>query len=309
MRRAKEQSVKGPGLVRFVSLILTCSTFPPAYAQIVVGGGRIDVVFESKDTGVPQSAILAWIGTAARAVTKYYGRYPVAHVAIYVRSVTGDKIESGTTFGTCDGGLIRIAVGRATSPAHFAADWLITHEMVHLAFPSVPDQHHWIEEGIATYIEPIARARIGQLSAEQVWSDLVRDLPKGLPQPGDQGLDFTHTWGRTYWGGALFCLLADIEVHRRTANGKGLNDALRGILEAGGSIAVDWDLERALRAGDSAIGVPVLQELYIQMRSAPHSVDLENLWRQLGIERRGDGIALSDEAPLASIRRAIIFGE
>jgi len=275
----------------------------------MIGGGRIDVAFESKETGVPQGTLFAWIETAARAVTKYYGRFPVAHVVVQVRSVTGDKIESGTTYGTHDGGLIRIAVGRGTPQAHFAADWLMTHEMVHLAFPSVADEHHWIEEGIATYIEPIARARIGQLSAEEVWSELVRDLPQGLPQPGDRGLDFTHTWGRTYWGGALFCLLADIEIHRRTANTKGLDSALRGILEAGGSLTVDWDLERALKAGDSATGVPVLEELYTQMRDAPHPVDLENLWRQLGVERRDNGVRLKDEAPLASVRRAIIYGE
>lgn len=41
----------------------------------------------------------------------------------------------------------------------------MTHEMVHLAFPSVPDQHHWIEEGLATYVEPIARARASEISA------------------------------------------------------------------------------------------------------------------------------------------------
>ena len=275
----------------------------------MIGGGRIDVAFESKETGVPRSALFAWIETAARAVTKYYGRFPLAHVVVQVRSVTGDKIESGTTYGTHDGGLIRIAVGRGTTQAHFVADWLMTHEMVHLAFPSVADEHHWIEEGIATYIEPIARARIGQLSAEEVWSELVRDLPQGLPQPGDRGLDFTHTWGRTYWGGALFCLLADIEIHRRTANTKGLDSALRGILEAGGSITVDWDLERALKAGDSATRVPVLEELYTQMRDAPHPADLENLWRQLGVERRDNRVTLKDEAPLASVRRAIIYGE
>src|SRR5260221_14765030 len=147
---------------------------------------------------------------------------------------------------------------------------MLTHEMVHLAFPSVDERHHWIEEGIATYVEPIARIHAGHLKAERMWFDLVRDMPQGLPQVGDRGLDRTHTWGRTYWGGALFCLLADVEIHRRTANAKGLADALRGILAAGGSISEDWDLQRALRTGDNATGVPVLQDLYAQMRSAPH---------------------------------------
>ena len=45
---------------------------------------------------------------------------------------------------------------------------MLTHEMVHLAFPSVDDKHHWIEEGIATYVEPIARIQAGNLKAEQM---------------------------------------------------------------------------------------------------------------------------------------------
>ena len=118
------------------------------------------------------------------------------------------------------GRAITIAVGRASSASDFAEDWVLTHEMVHLAFPSVPEEHHWIEEGSATYVEPIARARTGDLSPEKVWGDLVDGLPKGLPQAGDRGLDFTPTWGRTYWGGALFCLLADIEIRKRTETRK-----------------------------------------------------------------------------------------
>jgi len=34
--------------------------------------------------------------------------------------------------------------------------------------------------------------------------------------------------GPHYWGGALFCLQADLEVRKRTGNAKGLQDALRG---------------------------------------------------------------------------------
>jgi hypothetical protein len=53
--------------------------------------------------------------------------------------------------------------------------------MVHLAFPSVPQNHHWIEEGLATYVEPIARARGGNLTAEKIWVDMVEGMPQGLP--------------------------------------------------------------------------------------------------------------------------------
>jgi hypothetical protein len=181
--------------------------------------------------------------------------------------------------------------------------------MVHLAFPSVDEKHHWIEEGIATYVEPIGRIRAGHLTAEQMWFDLIRDMRQGLPQVGDRGLDHTHTWGRTYWGGALFCLLADVEFRRRTNNTKGLENALRGILDSGGDIRKEWNLEDAFRIGDRAVAVQVLQPLYARMKDKPVSVDLDSLWTQLGIQSDGAKVRYDDTASLAAIRRAITAGE
>jgi hypothetical protein len=178
--------------------------------------------------------------------------------------------------------------------------------MIHLAFPRVAREHHWIEEGLATYVEPLARFGIGQVSAEHVWHDLVRGLPHGLPKAGDQGLDHTPTWGRTYWGGALFCLLADIEIRQRTANQRGLQEALRAIVAAGGSMVVTWPLSKTFKIGDHAVGVPVLTELYERMSAAPVDVNLVALWQRLGVEAQGDTVIFHDDAPLATVRQAIM---
>jgi hypothetical protein len=171
------------------------------------------------------------------------------------------------------------------------------------------EDHHWIEEGIATYVEPIARVRANHMDVSEMWYELVRDLPQGLPAPGDKGLDHTHTWGRTYWGGALFCLLADVDIHRQTENRKGLDDALRGILEAGGNITQDWELQKALSIGDRATGVPVLTTLYDKMKDRPFDVNLDALWKELGVEQNGKGVLFTDSAPLAATRRAITYGQ
>jgi hypothetical protein len=180
--------------------------------------------------------------------------------------------------------------------------------MVHLTFPSVPDNHHWIEEGIATYVEPIARVRAKKFDANEMWFEVVRDMHQGLPQSGDQGLDHTHSWGRTYWGGALFCLLADVEIRKQTNNQKGLDDALRGVLFSGGDMRHDWPLESALEAGDRATGTTVLTTLYEKMKKDPYPVDLPALWQQLGIVQDGNTVRFLDSAPLAAIREAITYG-
>jgi hypothetical protein len=196
-------------------------------------------------------------------------------------------------------------VGRHATLEDLYKDWELTHEMVHFSFPSVEDRHHWIEEGIATYVEPIARASIGNLTAEQVWGEMLRDMPQGLPETGDRGLDYTHSWGRTYWGGALFCLMADIDIRKRTRNAKGLQDALRAINRAGGTIEAEWPLEHAFKIGDQATDGGTLMELYSKMASRPVGMDLAHLWDQLGVRRSGETIVLDDRAPWAAIRAGI----
>src|SRR4051812_19219573 len=106
--------------------------------------------------------------------------------------------------------------------------------------------------GAATYVEPVARARAGQLSAERVWAEFVRQMPNGLPGPKDRGLDYTSSWARTYWGGALFCLVADVEIRKRSDNRLGLQDALRAILENGGTLDHRWKFRKAWGSVDGA---------------------------------------------------------
>ena len=293
-----------PFIVAIIWLPFVSPTVAQSDAHLEIGGGKIEVNFASAPTEPLRPLLLDWVTSSARAVTVYYGQFPVSRLQLRVRFFDGRGVRGGRTTGW-DGASISIAVGRASTTSDFTGDWVLTHEMVHLAFPSVPEEHHWIEEGSATYIEPIARARTGDLTPEKVWGDLIDGLPQGLPGPGDRGLDFTPTWGRTYWGGALFCLLADIEIRKRTASKKGLEDALRAILKAGGTIESDWPLPRALEIGDRATGVPVLRELYDKMKASAAPVDLNALWRELGVERRNGKTEFNDGAPLAAIRKAI----
>ncbi len=270
---------------------------------LTLGGAAIHVRFGPGDFDLPRDELLGWISTAARAVTAYYGRFPVSSAVIEVKPAA-DKagVLGGVTYSAP--ARTQITLGQHTSARQLESDWTMTHELVHMAFPSVPRQHHWIEEGLATYVEPIARAQAGRLSVEKVWGDMVHDMPQGQPGPGDRGLDHTRNWGRTYWGGAMFCLLADVQFRERTRNHRGLQHALRGIL-AGGNINAEWTIERTLSVGDEAVGVPVLTELYEQMKDVPVEVDLASLWRRLGVSVAEGTVFFQANAPLAAVRAAI----
>lgn len=274
-------------------------------STLFVGGARIEVVINSGSPRLPLDDVLSWVKSAGESVRVYYGRFPISLVYVRIEPFHGRGIRNGMAFGAVDGGRIIIRVGSETSTAEFTSDWTLTHEMVHLAFPSVAEKHHWIEEGIATYVEPIARIRAGHLTPEKMWADLVWDMPQGLPQRGDRGLDRAHTWGRTYWGGAIFCLLADVDIRRQTNNTKGLEHALRAVLDAGGDIRHDWDLLQALTVGDRATGTTVLQSLYEEMKDTPMKADLDALWADLGVRFDGHEVRFDESARLAAIRRAI----
>jgi len=288
----------GPGM----STILRAADLP---VRLEIGETTIDVSFDSDQFDLERAALLDWVMQSARAAAAYFGRFPVTHARVRILPSQHGSISNGISFGN-PGARCRISVGRHATLADLNEDWELTHEMIHFGFPSVEERHHWIEEGVATYVEPIARAQVGRLTAQQVWGGMVDGMPHGLPAPGDQGLDNTHTWGRTYWGGAIFCLLADIEIRKRTGNAKSLQDALRAINRAGGTIEVDWPLGRAIEVGDKATQGKTLMELYSRMASKPASVDLPDLWKQLGVVRFNRHVTFDNRAPLASIRAGIL---
>jgi predicted metalloprotease with PDZ domain len=104
----------------------------------------------------------------------------------------------------------------------------------------------------------------------------------------------------------MFALMADVRIREQTHNRKGLQDALRGVLDAGGNINEDWEIERAFAVEDKTTGTTVLTDLYREMRDKPAPVDLAALWKKLGIQRKPDGSVVFDSnAPDAAIREAM----
>ncbi|HSZ84044.1 MAG TPA: hypothetical protein VLA14_17290 [Polyangia bacterium] len=244
-----------------------------------------------------------WVARAARAVATYYGRFPVAHALVAVVGKGGGV--HGKEMGGGGGASVLLEIAPGADLAAPSIEWEATHEMIHLAVPNMDRPHTWLTEGLATYVEPIARAQSGDVPASRVWRDALAGMPNGLPEKGDRGLDRTPTWGRTYWGGALFFLTADLEITRRSNGRQTLQTALRGALAAGADTTVDWTPERFFAAADRALGQPILLPHYRRWATTPVAVDLDGLWRRLGVSVGKDGVELDERAPEAWVRRAV----
>jgi hypothetical protein len=273
--------------------------------EIAVAGALVRVEFTPGAFPDGGAQVLAWVRRSAQIVRGYYGRFPATPLDLRIVAETGDGVQGGTTFAN-PAAYIRVRLGREVSAAQLMADWVLVHEMTHLALPDTGEQHAWLSEGIATYVEGVARVQAGNRSEADVWREELHAMPRGMPQSDDRGLDHTHSWGRTYWGGAMFCLLADVEIHKRTDNRQGLQEALRAVLAQSGGLSADWPIEKVLRTGDAATGTTVLEDLYAKLKDQPVSPDLVTLWSSLGVRADGDSVALSDTAPLAAVRQAIM---
>src|SRR5262249_30477457 len=200
---------------------------------------------------------------------------------------------------------IDVRISKQATDADLDDDWVLTHEMFHLAFPNLDEQYLWMMEGLADYLEPVARARAGQRKAEDVWRDFAEGSPRGEPRRGDRGLDHAASRDRVYWGGDTYWLLADLRIRERTGNGKSGDDAERANLAPGGGGNSHWELAAVLSAGDRATGTNVLTELHEQFGTKAGRVDLDALWKRLGVVYLGGAVRFDDSAPLAKIRASI----
>ncbi len=271
---------------------------------LTVGDARIHLLIEDRSFELPPQVLQDWVQRSVEIVAQYYDGFPVPEAWIALRGVSGTRVMNGHAIGTV-GAVVNVTVGQSVTSQALEDDWILVHELIHFAFPSVPRRHHWLEEGLSVYVESIARVNAGTLSVDAVWAGFLDGMPRGLPRAGDKGLDYTPTWGRTYWGGALFCLLADIHIRQQTNGRKTLRNALQAIVAAGYDMTRPGDLRTVLAVADEATGTTVLLDLYDEMRNQPVPAQIDGLWADLGVVGRDGEIVYDNSAPLAGIRRAL----
>jgi hypothetical protein len=274
--------------------------------RLDVAGSSLEVVKLDGQLDQSFDELNQWIETSASAVRDFYRAFPVPRASVFVVPAAGrDRVVFGKVLPESEPG-IGLVVGEHATRAKLYSDWILVHELFHLGFPSFFEEGKWLDEGLATYYEPIIRVRAGLYTERELWDELEKSLPQGLPAYTEAGLENASDFRGIYWGGALACLEADVAARKRKLD-NGLEVGLRALRDAGGSASEVWAMSDALAVVDQALGFPTLGRIARLHAKRGSPFDLASLLRELGVTRAESGaIQLSDAAPLAAVRRAII---
>jgi hypothetical protein len=264
--------------------------------------GEIELVILDGPLKATDDEIVDWVHATALANADLWRGFPVARSIVAVIPVPGRaNVPFGRVVST-GGIMIRVMVGADIEPRALYDEWVLVHEFIHLGTPYIRDTGAWLNEGLATYLEPIVRYRAGWRSAESVWEEWTAWMGRGL-EPMRNGL----RTGNPYWGGALYWLMADVELRRLTDGRMGIEDCLRVVLAESGDISVAAPTMPTLALAERDSPEPVLTEL-ARKHLAGAPVDLVALFDALGVKRSGGNLVFEDSAPLAEVRRWLLTG-
>ena len=270
-------------------------------ARLDLAGATVQVALLGAPLAMGDAATVDWIRDSAACVASLFGRFP-ADATVFVVPVAG---ASHVVFGrvmSLSGASVVLLFGSATPASDKPREWVVVHELFHLGCPSFVDEGHWLEEGLATYYEPILRARAGWMSEDDLWAHFREEMARGLRKEGEPpSLEERDDIDSTYWGGALFALLADVRIRELTGGARSLDDVLRAVLARDGNATHAALVADFVRVGDEATGTTALAELYASWVLQGENVDLDALWQKLGVERG----RLRGDAAQAGLRRAI----
>ena len=162
--------------IYYLLLTLACitSTISNANAedtseyQLKIKDSTINLAFapeaSNKHFTIGHQKIVQSIEMSANAVADYFQQFPVKNLNIKINPGNGSRI-GGTAYHNSTP-LVVLRIRTDITEQQLQKDWVIVHEMVHLAFPPMRRKHSWAEEGLATYIEPLVRLRAGTISGK-----------------------------------------------------------------------------------------------------------------------------------------------
>jgi hypothetical protein len=272
----------------------------------IKGQGVLRLALLDGFTAGQRVELLDWVRRSVEAESNYWQGFTAKQMLLVLVSVPQRR---GIGYGrTVPGGgpTVMIEVGADMDQRRLFDDWVLVHELIHTGMAFIRGRGTWFMEGAATYVEPIIRARAGWKTEQEVWREWVTNMPQGVAAFA-RGLGDAS--GReNYWGGAIFMLLADVEIRRATDGAKGLEDCLGGVLWSGLDGSQRATLDAYAAVCDRATGTPALRRLIDRYVVSARPVDLAAIWRDLGVAMVGGQIVFDDSAPDARWRKMIVMG-
>jgi hypothetical protein len=269
-------------------------------ARVDAASATFDVGFLGPPLAMGDDAALAWLADAARCDASLFGRFGVDRAAVFFLPMDDvDDVLFGKVLALA-GPSVLVLLGREMRVESTRRDWVLVHELFHLGFPTFRAESRWLGEGLATYYEPILRARCGWITPAEAWTQFAESMPRGAASLGAP-LDGSDDIDAVYWGGALFALAADVAIRERTGGARSLDDWLRAVHARGGDASRLWSIDDAMDEGDRATGTDVLTSMRARVAARGERIDAAKLLAELGVATTG----LRDDAPRAAIRRAI----
>ncbi len=304
-------ATNAPGHYRVQAGDLTFSGYtvfskrPGAQFKIVGQGGtsaEITVHQASNDTTIGNAAIVDWVRYFANLSAAYWQGFPVDRLLVEVlTNGDADRVAFGRVRGG-GGATLQVVIGRNVSAETlYRRDWILTHEMLHLAQPSVGRDGRWLMEEMATFIESILRHNAGLYSADQVWAEWLRGMPAGALALNTTGL----VRGNPYWAGAVALLSANVAILQQSHGRMQMADCLRNGLRTIGNTTREAKTQALIEACDAATGGSALSQT-AKSYTNPTPFNQQNLWQILGVSMAGDAVAYANSPRTRALREAIL---
>lgn len=285
---------------------------------VEAAGVRIDAAVLPGRRRATAAGLDRWLSRAAEAVALVHGgRVPVPRVQVLVLPVPADGDEP-VVFGVAlrgGGPGLSLLLSEDATDDDLRTDWVALHELFHLGMPFVAPEDAWLSEGITMYYSETLRGRIGAFRPADAWGNLERGFARGRGggsgrtlRDESRAMSRTGEYRRVYWSGAALALRWDVELRRRSANTRSLDDALAALAEETLSPPRRWTAAELLPRLDRWWGEPLFTRIARPALESRDFPDVGDLYAELGVQVAEDGaVTLDSGAPLAAICRSLVM--
>lgn len=224
-----------------VTLVLTSS-------QV---GATLRWHWEDDFTNTERDKLTLWVAKTHRALERLTAPLPfTVHVRMHRLSDRGEPVPwAHTRRGPQQG--VDFYVDPSWSLDDFLSDWTAAHELSHLVFPYLGDQHRWFAEGFASFMQYQVLRELGVINTHAMASAYRSRITKAAADYQRLGLEeypFIAAQSRLhqqgaypvyYWGGAVYFM--NIDARLRLEGHDGLPTLLGDYVRCCRTAADDFD--------------------------------------------------------------------